>query len=125
LGSVGNETAGLGEETLTSALSGLTGEWAGRVAGHGGIDVLNIDPLQVNAQGNPTTRITIGKQVTPDLFVAYSSDVGSTEGTIYQLDYALERDFHFTSLRDSDGSIGGDFRYILRGKPPSLPGVID
>src|SRR5262249_14926606 len=30
-----------------------------------------------------------------------------------------------TTLRDRDGSVGGDFKYILRGKPPVLPGVID
>ncbi len=125
LGSLGPETGGLAEETITSYLSGLTGELTGKVKGRAGFDVLNIDPLQVNAQGDPTTRITLGKQVTPDLFVAYSSDLGSTQGSVYQLDYALERDFHFTSLRDTDGSIGGDFKYILRGKPPVLPGVIE
>ena len=123
LGSLGPETGGLAEETITSYLSGLTGELTGRVKGKAGFDVLNIDPLQVNAQGDPTTRITVGKQVTPDLFVAYSSDLGSTQGSVYQLDYALDRDLHFTSLRDTDGSIGGDFKFILRGKPPVLPGV--
>src|SRR5439155_2855060 len=59
----------------------------------------------------------------PDLFVAYSNDLGSTQGSVYQLDYALERDFHFTSLRDRDGSIGGAFNYILRGRPPVLAGA--
>ena len=77
----------------------------------------------MNAKGDPTTRITVGKQVTRDLFVAYSSDVGSTQGSVYQLDYALQRDFHFTSIRDQDGSVGGDFKYILRGKPPAAPGI--
>jgi len=125
LGSLTPESGGLAEETATSYLSGLTGELTGKVAGKAGFDVLSIDPLQVNAQGDPTTRITVGKQVTPDLFVAYSNDVGSTQGSIYQLDYALERDFHFTSLRDRDGSIGGDFNYILRGRPPVLPGAGD
>ncbi len=123
LGSLAPESGGLAEETVTSYLSGLTGELTGKVAGKAGFDVLSIDPLQINAQGDPTTRITVGKQVTPDLFVAYSNDLGSTQGSVYQLDYALERDFHFTSLRDRDGSIGGDFNYILRGKPPVLPGA--
>ncbi|HKB07261.1 MAG TPA: POTRA domain-containing protein, partial [Candidatus Polarisedimenticolia bacterium] len=51
------------------------------------------------------------------------SDLGTSQGSLYQLDYALDRDFHFTSVRDTDGSIGGDFRYILRGKPPVMPGA--
>ncbi|HKB07712.1 MAG TPA: translocation/assembly module TamB domain-containing protein [Candidatus Polarisedimenticolia bacterium] len=118
-----NPEGGLAEETIGSYLTGLTGEIAGRFKGKAGIDILSVDPLSVNAQGDPTTRITIGKQVTPDLLVSYSNDLGSTQGSVYQLDYALERDFHFTSIRDTDGSIGGDFRYILRGKPPVMPGA--
>ena len=126
LGAFGQEGGGFAEETISTYLTGrLTGELTDRVPGMAGIDLFSIDPLQANAQGDPTTRITVGKQVTPDLFVAYSSDMSSTEGAIYQLDYALSRDFHFASLRDRDGSIGGDFKYILRGKPPALPGIVE
>lgn len=126
LGAFGQEGGGLAEETISSYLTGrLTGELTDRMTGRAGIDLFSIDPLQANAQGDPTTRITLGKQVTPDLFVAYSSDLSSTQGAIYQLDYALSRDFHFASLRDRDGSIGGDFKYILRGKPPVLPGIVE
>ncbi|HYS78582.1 MAG TPA: translocation/assembly module TamB domain-containing protein, partial [Candidatus Dormibacteraeota bacterium] len=125
LGSVSTEGGVLAEETISSVTGQLTGELTGRVSGRAGLDVLSIDPLQVNAKGDPTTRITVGKQVTPDLFVAYSNDVGSTQGSVYQLDYALDRDFHFTSIRDRDGSVGGDFRYILRGRPPAAPGIVE
>jgi outer membrane protein assembly complex protein YaeT len=126
LGAFGQEGGGLAEETISTYLTGrLTGELTDRVTGRAGIDLFSIDPLQANAQGDPTTRITVGKQVTPDLFVAYSSDLSSTQGAIYQLDYALSRDFHFASLRDRDGSIGGDFKYILRGKPPMAPGIVE
>lgn len=126
LGAFGQEGGGLAEETISTYLTGrLTGELTDRVTGRAGIDLFSIDPLQANAQGDPTTRITVGKQVTPDLFVVYSSDLSSTQGAIYQLDYALSRDFHFASLRDRDGSIGGDFKYILRGKPPAVPGIVE
>src|SRR3989442_11765008 len=81
--------------------------------------------MQVNAKGDPTTGITVGKQVTQALFVAYSNDVGSPQGSVYQLDYALDRDFHFTSIRDRDGSVGGDFKYILGGGPPTAPGILE
>ncbi len=123
LGPINSEGGTLAEETISSVTGQFTGELTGRFSGRTGIDVLTIDPLQVNAKGDPTTRITVGKQVTRDLFVAYSSDVGSTQGSVYQLDYALDRDFHFTSIRDQDGSVGGDFKYILRGRPPASPGA--
>jgi len=123
LGTVSNEGGTLAEETISSVTGTLTGELTGKVSSRAGIDVLTIDPLQVNAKGDPATRITVGKQVTRDLFASYSSDVGSTQASIYQLDYAIDRDFHFTSIRDQDGSVGGDFKYILRGRPPVAPGV--
>ncbi|PYT15439.1 MAG: hypothetical protein DMF51_06735, partial [Acidobacteria bacterium] len=125
LGPASTESGTLAEETISSVTGQLTGELTGRVSGRAGLDVLSIDPMQVNAKGDPTTRITVGKQVTPDLFVAYSNDVGSTQGSVYQLDYALDSDFHFTSIRDRDGSVGGDFKYILRGKPPAAPGIVE
>jgi outer membrane protein insertion porin family len=127
LGPEGRAVAGeLAEETVSSYLTGrLTGELAERISGRGGFDVVVIDPLQVNAHGDPTTRVTVGKQVTPDLFVTYSDELGSNQGAIYQLDYALARDVHFTGLRDRDGSIGGDFRLLLRHTPPQLRGVAD
>jgi outer membrane protein assembly factor BamA len=123
LGAVDPQTGGgLAEETVSSYLAGrLTEELAGRLSGKAGFDLFVIDPLQVNGQGDPAARVTLGKQVTPDLFVAYSTELGTNQGAIYQLDYSLTRDFHFTSLRDRDGSVGGDFKFIRRGRVPSPP----
>jgi outer membrane protein assembly complex protein YaeT len=114
----------LGEETVSAYLTGRIGEeLSEKIGGRSGLDLITIDPLSVNGQGDPSARLTIGKQVTPDLFVTYSSDLGTTKGAIYQLDYALTRDLKLTSVRDEDGSIGGDFRYVFRGRPPSLPAL--
>ncbi len=124
LGGLGADHRAFGEETVSAYLSGrFTEELSGRLSGRAGLDVIAVDPLQVNGQGDPTARVTIGKQITPDLFITYSNDLGSTQGSIYQVDYSLDRNLKLTSLRDRDGSIGGDLRYILRGKPPSLPGL--
>ncbi len=124
-GAIGPEGQALAEESVTAYLYGrLSDELSQRLAGRAGIDVLAIDPMQVNGQGDPSTRVTIGKQVTPDLLVTYSDELGSNQGSIYQLDYSLGRDFKLTTVRDRDGSIGGDIKYVLRGEPPSLP-VLD
>ncbi|HEU4400478.1 MAG TPA: outer membrane protein assembly factor BamA, partial [Candidatus Polarisedimenticolia bacterium] len=123
-GAVGPEGQVLAEETATAYLSGrLSEELTQRLSGRSGLDLISINPLQVNAQGDPTMRVTIGKQVTPDLYVTYSNSLGSSQGSIYQLDYSLGRDFKLTSLRDRDGSIGGDVKFIRRGRPPSLPAL--
>jgi outer membrane protein assembly factor BamA len=124
LGSLETGGAILAEETISSYLAGrLSTELMERLSGRGGLDVLVIDPLQVNAHGDPTARVTLGKRVTPDLFVTYSSELGSSQGSVYQLDYTLTRDFSFSSQRDADGSIGGDFKFIRRGEPPLPPGL--
>jgi outer membrane protein assembly complex protein YaeT len=123
-GAIGPEGQALAEESVTAYLYGrLSDELSQRLAGRAGIDVLAIDPMQVNGQGDPSTRVTIGKQVTPDLLVTYSDELGSNQGSIYQLDYSLGRDFKLTTVRDRDGSIGGDIKYVLRGAPPALPGL--
>jgi outer membrane protein assembly factor BamA len=122
LGTLGPEGTALAEEAVSGYLAGrLTEELTERLSGRAGLDVIAIDPMAVNGQGDPTTRVTLGKQVTPELFVTYANELGSTQGSIYQLDYALGRDFTFTSIRDRDGSIGGDFKFILRGDPPGPP----
>jgi outer membrane protein assembly complex protein YaeT len=121
----GADPAGIaGEETVSAYLADrLTGEITERLSGRAGLDLLYIDPLQVNAHGDPTARVTLGKQVTQDLFVTYSTELGSNQGAVYQLDYSLARDVSFTSQRDADGSIGGDFKFIVRGAPPAVPGA--
>ncbi|MGH9797133.1 MAG: translocation/assembly module TamB domain-containing protein, partial [Candidatus Polarisedimenticolia bacterium] len=112
------------EETVSAYLADrLTGEITERLSGRAGLDLLYIDPLQVNAHGDPTARVTLGKQVTQDLFVTYSTELGSSQGAVYQLDYSLARDVSFTSQRDADGSIGGDLKFVVRGAPPVVPGT--
>jgi outer membrane protein assembly factor BamA len=125
LGALGTESGSgtLAEEAMSAYLAGrLTEELTERLSGRAGLDLIAIDPLQVTAQGDPAARITLGKQVTPDLYVTYSNELGSNQAAVYQLDYSISRDFKFTSLRDRNGSIGGDFRYLLRGRPPQPPG---
>ena len=107
------------EDAFSAYLAGaVPGEVTGAIGRWAGLDRVSVDPFQVDGQGDPTTRVTLGKQVTSDLFVAYSSDLGSSAESIYQLEYSLTRDLRFSSIRDQDGSIGGDFKYLLRGRPP-------
>src|SRR5207249_4800635 len=81
-------------------------------------DVIAIDPLDTAVPGDPSTRITLGKQITPDLRLTYTDVLGTNQGTAYQLDYRLGRNISFASEHSSTGSIGGDFRYVLEGRPP-------
>lgn len=123
----GGEGGGVGTlsaENVSSYLAGTLGQQLStRFLGKAGPDVISIDPMDVVTQGDPTTRITLGKQITPDLRVTYTDLLGTNQGATYSLDYAIGRGLGFTSERDADGSIGGDFRYTLVGRPPDPPGV--
>lgn len=124
LGDVGSQSSGFAEGVASSYLAGqLTQELSDQISALSALDVLTIDPLYVNGQGDPTTRITVGKRITPDLFVTYSDQLGTDQGSIYQLDYSINRDVRFSSVRDVDGSIGGNISYTVRSEPPWLPGL--
>ncbi|HZM69385.1 MAG TPA: translocation/assembly module TamB domain-containing protein [Candidatus Cryosericum sp.] len=123
-GGEGGGLGGLSPENVSSYLAGTLGQQLStRFLGKAGPDVISIDPMDVVTQGDPTTRITLGKQITPDLRVTYTDLLGTNQGATYSLDYAIGRGLGFTSERDSDGSVGGDFRYTLLGRPPDPPGV--
>ena len=105
------------EETAAKALTGgLTSGLGGALQGKVGLDEISIDPMVVGREGDPASRIRVGKQISENLSAAYSTLLGSSSEEIYQLDYKLGRAFRFTSTRDSDGAIAGDLRYVWRTK---------
>jgi outer membrane protein insertion porin family len=123
-GGDGNGLGVLSPESVSSYLAGTLGQQLStRFLGRAGPDVIAIDPMEVATEGDPTTRITVGKQITPDLRVTYTDLLGTNQGATYSLDYAIGRGLGFTSQRDSDGSIGGDLRFTLTGQPPDPPGL--
>jgi len=110
-------------DNVSAYLAGtFTQQMSSRFLGKVAPDMIAIDPLSVVAQEESATRVTLAKQITPDLRVTYSDMLGGSAGASYQLDYMLARNVGLTSLRDTDGSIGGDLRYTLPGRSPSLPG---
>ncbi|HKQ97023.1 MAG TPA: translocation/assembly module TamB domain-containing protein, partial [Candidatus Polarisedimenticolia bacterium] len=111
-------------DSVSAYLAGtFTQEASSHLLGKVAPDVIAIDPLSAVSQTDPSTRITVGKQVTPDLRVLYSDNLGGQAGASYQVDYSVSRNVALSSLRDSDGSIGGDVRFTVPGKAPILPGM--
>jgi outer membrane protein assembly complex protein YaeT len=82
------------------------------------VDRLEIDPLAVSGQGDPTARITLGKQLSRRVSLSYSSTLGNNQEDLYQLRYRLQPDLDLTASREDDGSIGGDLRHSRRFYPP-------
>jgi outer membrane protein assembly factor BamA/autotransporter translocation and assembly factor TamB len=122
LGTVGPGSSTISPENVSAYLAGtLTQQISSRFLGRAAPDVIAIDPIEVVTQGDPATRVTLGKQITPDLRVTYTDLLGTNLGATYQLDYRVARNVGIVSERDSDGSIGGDVRFTLPGQAPPLP----
>jgi len=79
-----------------------------------GIDRFRVEPSVVRGSGDPTARVTIGKQVTPDLWVSWTTILGTTDEQLVTLEYQLTRGIRLTATREEDGSLGFDIRFDHR-----------
>ena len=93
---------------LSQQLSNMIGRRAGRVFG---IDRVSIDPFMIGRFSNPTARVTLGKQVTRDLNVRYSSSLSDAEEAIIVVEYTPTGPVSWIFSRDQDGSLGVDVRF--------------
>ena len=92
---------------LSQQFTGMLGRRAGRVFG---IDRVTVDPYMIGRFSNPTARVTLSKQVTPELNVRYSSSLADADEAIVIVEYARRR-VTWILTRDEDGSLGVDFRF--------------
>jgi hypothetical protein len=122
LGDAPEQTLRSDEDTLgavgAQATSFLTRQYLSQVERGAqrvfGIDRFRVEPSVVSGSGDPTARVTIGKQVTPDLWVSWTTVLGTTDEQLVTLDYQLTRGIRLTATREEDGSIGVDIRFDHR-----------
>lgn len=93
---------------LSQQLSNMIGRRAGRVFG---IDRLSIDPFLIGRFSNPTARVTLGKQLSRDVNVRYSSSLSAAEESIIVVEYTPRGPVSWIFSRDQDGSLGVDVRF--------------
>jgi hypothetical protein len=76
-----------------------------------GLNRFSIDPAVVKGGvTNPTARITVGKRLTPDLNVQYSTDLRGTEERILSIEYTLSDRLSLLLTRNDPGGYGFDLR---------------
>jgi outer membrane protein insertion porin family len=94
-----------------------------------GLERVQINPM-LQGEGDPTARVTLGKEVADNLYIVYSSEIGGPETRLYQIEWQASRKFRLTGGRDTTGGIGGDIQYSTRfrlgghgrpGAPPPRP----
>lgn len=118
---LGGGGGGLSQDEAAVYLSGkLTDRVAPALKRSLGLDEVSVNPVLMGGQADPTARVTVGKALTPRLFVTYSSLMGSERQDVYQAKYRLTDHFNLLGTRDEDGSLAGDLVYrarLYRGPP--------
>jgi TamB, inner membrane protein subunit of TAM complex len=109
---VGNETeelAGVGVASLlTERLSQEVGKRAERLFG---LDRFSVNPFLVGQFANPTARVSLGKQITRELAINYSTNLNSTTEAIILIEYTPEGPMSWILSRDEEGDIGIDVKF--------------
>lgn len=122
----GQGGAGFTGDLATNYFAGaLTGKFERQLQNLLKLERFTIDPLLYEGRADPTTRITVGKEVAEDLMVVVSSDLGANERQLYQIEWRASPKIRLTTQRDTTGGLGADLFYTGRiaGRrpPPTAP----
>jgi len=93
-----------------------------RVERWAGLDRVQISPLAVETQGDPTARLTLAEEISKDVLVVFSTDVGGSERKLYRVEWSATDKVRLDAERDTRGGIGGTIGYRDRfwlHRPPA------
>jgi translocation and assembly module TamB len=96
---------------LTESLSERVEQRTGRLFG---LNRFQIDPLLAGRGSDPTARITLGRRITKNLSLTYSTNVTTGQEQIVVIEYQVNRNVSVIGTRDQDGSYGFDIRFRKR-----------
>jgi translocation and assembly module TamB len=100
---------------VSAFLTGRLAEEIGRgVGGLVGVDRLDIEPVIGGAQRVGGPKVTVGKDVSRNLAVTYSTIVGSTQEDTVTMEYRLTDNLSILGVRDERGDVGVDVKYSIR-----------
>jgi autotransporter translocation and assembly factor TamB len=109
---IGNEEEELaGVATATLLTERLTQEVGRRAERLFGLDRFSIDPFLVGQFVNPTARVSLGKQITRQLSINYSTNLNDTTEAIILIEYTPDGPMSWILSRDEDGDVGIDVKF--------------
>ncbi len=93
-----------------------------------GIDQLEITPLLLKGESDPTARVTVGKQVSDTVKIAFSQDIGTAQKQTYQIAWDTTRRIRLVAESDTESGVGGELQYsrqfggsAVTGRESGLP----
>lgn len=79
-----------------------------------GLNRFQIDPLIAGRGSNPTARITLGRRITKNLSLTYSTNITTGQEQIIVVEYQVNRNISIIGTREQDGTYGFDIRFRKR-----------
>jgi translocation and assembly module TamB len=76
-----------------------------------GFDRVRLEPLTTSSGDLSSARVTVGKQVSRDLFLTYSYDPSTTEEQVIQVEWNFMEGTTLVLTQDGDGSYSADVRW--------------
>jgi outer membrane protein insertion porin family len=108
----GNSRLGLSGDLAASYFAGaLTGLFENQLKKAFHLEKIKISPYTHSGTADPTTQLTLGKEVADKLYIIYSTSLGGDDRDIYTIDWQATRKFHLTAESDSDSGVGGGIEY--------------
>ncbi len=108
-----NQQVGVSAATtlLSELLTERIEEQTGRLFG---INRFQIDPLLVGRGNDPTARLTVGRRITKDLSITFSTNLATAQEQVILIEYRLRNDLSVVGIRDQRGNVGFDIRFTKR-----------
>jgi translocation and assembly module TamB len=85
-----------------------------RAVGLFSLDRFRIDPFIMGSSSEMTARLTVGKRLSKNLFIHYSTNLTSQREEIVRMEWDLSSDFSVVGIRNEFGRISFDIKYRKR-----------
>jgi hypothetical protein len=79
-----------------------------------GVDRVRIDPFLMGASAEMTARLSVGKKITKDLFILYSTNLTTQREEIVRIEWEMSNDFSLVGIRNELGRISLDLKLRRR-----------
>ncbi len=79
-----------------------------------GLNRFAIDPLMTGRGTDPTARVTVGRRITKDLSITFSTNLASNQDQVVLVEYRASDRVSFVASRAEDGAFGIDVRLRRR-----------
>jgi hypothetical protein len=78
------------------------------------IDRFRIDPYTIGASSSVTARLTVGKKISRNVFMLYSTNLTAQREDIIRLEWELTNDISIVGTRDEEGRVSLDVKIHKR-----------